>query len=304
MTFLLGNWLFVGLGFITGTALGSFVKVLADRSLEKKTFTGRSYCVHCQKQLAWYDLFPVLSFLFLGGKCRYCHKRIGKEYWLVEVAVGLLVAVVFGTLSPTFPGVDNPFRLAIFLSGLIFQTFFVTILVALAITDYKRMLIPDRIIIPATFISLGLQIADKLVKVAYIYYFLSLAPLGRLLLPPASDYFGRHVLLTVEPLFWALVSGLAIGGIFWLLILITRGRGMGGGDVKLGAFLGLSLGFPNSLVAVMVAFLVGALFSVGLIISGKKHLGQTIPFGPFLVLGGILALLFGTQIIDWYLKMM
>ncbi len=260
--------------------------------------------MHCHEQLAWYDLFPVLSFLCLRGKCRYCHKKIDKEYLFVELAMGLLMAVVFGNLISAFPGADDPFRLTIFSSTLVLQAFFVTVLAALAITDYKRMLIPDRIIIPAIWGVLGLQVIDKLVKVWYLYYFLSLAPLGRLLLPPHSDYFTRHVLITLEPLLWAIASGLVIGGLFWLLIVITHGRGMGGGDVKLGAFLGFALGFPNSLVAIMVAFISGALFSVGLIIFGKKHFGQTIPFGPFLVLGGILALLLGSQIIEWYLRML
>ncbi len=94
-----------------------------------------------------------------------------------------------------------------------------------------------------------------------------------------------------------------IGGFFWGLIIITRGKGMGGGDVKLGAFMGLMLGFPQSLIALILSFLTGAIFSMILIIFGKKHFGQTIPFGPFLVIGSLVALFWGNQIIDWYLHL-
>ena len=76
---------------------------------------------------------------------------------------------------------------------------------------------------------------------------------------------------------------------------------MGGGDVKLGVFMGVMLGFPQAFFALVLSFLTGALFSVGLIVSGRKHFGQTIPFGPFLVLGSLIILFWGRQIVDWYL---
>lgn len=85
------------------------------------------------------------------------------------------------------------------------------------------------------------------------------------------------------------------------LIVVTGGKGMGGGDVKLGAFMGLALGFPGSLVALAIAFLSGAIVSLILIISGKKHFGQVIPFGPFLVLGSLIALFWGDWLTLWYL---
>ena len=97
--------------------------------------------------------------------------------------------------------------------------------------------------------------------------------------------------------------GLLIGGFFWALIIITKGKGMGGGDVKLGAFMGLMLGFPQSLLAIVLSFISGAIFSIFLIIFGKKHFGQAIPFGPFLVFGSLVSLFWGNLIIDWYLHL-
>ena len=97
--------------------------------------------------------------------------------------------------------------------------------------------------------------------------------------------------------------GLLIGGFFMALIIITKGKGMGGGDVKLGAFMGLGLGFPNAPIATMLAFLLGAVVAIVLMVTGKKRFGQSIPFGPFLVLGSLMALFWGSHISNWYLHL-
>lgn len=250
----------IAIGFILGTVLGSFVKALADRSITKKSFWGRSYCPKCRHKLTWYDLSPVISYILLRGRCRYCKKKIGIEYLLVEVVMGILIGFLFWqTLSVA--GGSN------FLLDLISKIFFITILVTLFLTDLKKMLIPDRIILPA--ISIGL-----------IFLLMS------------AEFFVEGVL-----------TGFLIGGFFLGLIIITRGKGMGGGDVKLGAFIGLMLGFPQAIFAIVLSFLIGALFSIALIITGKKHFGQTIPFGPFLVLGSLTMLFWGQEIINWYLAL-
>lgn len=283
------------IGFILGTVLGSFVKALADRSLNKKSFWGRSYCPDCQRALAWYDLLPIISYISLGGKCRYCGDKINLEYLLVEVGMGVLVGLLFGS----FDFAQD--KLLFFLPDLLFKTFFVTVLAILFLTDIKKMLIPDRIILPGIVISIIFIIFITIIKISYLYYYLSQTAVGQKLLPPYSDYFQRHALITAEPFFGSALSAILIGGFFMALIVITRGKGMGGGDVKLGALMGLVLGFPQSLLAVILAFLSGAMVSLILIFGGKKHFGQTIPFGPFLVLGSLITLFWGQQIIDWYL---
>lgn len=240
-------------GFILGTVLGSFVKVLADRSLTKKSFSGRSYCPKCKHNLRWYDLFPVLSFISTGGKCRYCQKKIGVEYPLVEIVMGILVGFLFW----------QSFQSSVLILDLIFKTFFITVLAVLFITDLKKMFIPDRIVIPAIIISL--------------------------------------IYLVLQLLFEPVLMAFLIGSFFMALIIITKGKGMGGGDVKLGVFMGLALGFPQALVALIIAFLSGAIVSLMLIVGGKKHFGQVIPFGPFLVTGSLVALFWGDKILQWYL---
>lgn len=186
---------------------------------------------------------------------------------------------------------------------LIFKIFFVSTLSVLFLTDLKKMLIPNRIVMPAIVIAVAYLILVTLLKVGYLYYYLLQTRIGQLLLPPHSDYLERHAMIIAEPLVWAVVSGLLIAGFFYGLILITKGKGMGGGDVSLGAFIGLGLGFPASLLAVMSAFLFGAIYSIILILLGKKHFGQNIAFGPFLVIGSLTALFWGSKILDWYLHL-
>lgn len=301
-------------GFLLGSVLGSLVKAIADRSLKNKTFWGRSYCPVCKKALRWYDLFPIVSYLLLRGKCRFCKKRIPLDYLLTEIAMGALVGFLFYQSFPAFPPLASIFQLPISISPAIFQLaisvldllfkiFFITVLAIITITDLKDTLIPDRVIFPAILISLAFLVIQTAFKIGYLYYYLTLTALGRLLLPPHSDYFARHTFYNLEPLIFALLAALAIGGFFLGLIIITKGKGMGGGDVKLGALMGLGLGFPNSLLAVTLAFLIGAISAVGLIVAGKKHFGENIPFGPFLVLGSLIALFWGNQIIQWYLNL-
>ena len=244
-------------GFILGTALGSLSKALADRSLNNGSFFGRSFCQNCKKKLNWHDLIPVVSYILLRGRCRYCGDRIGVDYLLVEAVMGILVGFLFW---------QNP-------SDIIFKTFFITILVSLFLTDIKKMLIPDRLIIPSIYIAIFYLIITAVFKVEYI------------------------------PLLWSFLTGGLIGGFFLSLIIITKGKGMGGGDVKLGFFLGLVLGFRSGLLAVMLSFLLGALVSLFLIFAGKKHFGQSIPFGPFLAAGSLTALFFGKEILSFYLNL-
>lgn len=290
------------IGFVLGTILGSLVKALADRSLANKSFLGRSYCPKCKQNLRWYDLLPIASYLILSGKCRYCGDRIGVEYLLVEVGMGLLVGFLFWQAFQNFPYTLNPIPYTLFLLDLIFKTFFITVLAILFLTDIKKMFIPDRIVIPAIWVSITFIIVITVIKIIYLYYYLTQTLLGQKLLL-VTNYFPRHALITVESLVGSVLMALLIGGFFWALIIITKGKGMGGGDVKLGAFIGLSLGFPLSVLAIMLAFLTGAVLSIILLILGRKHFGQSIPFGPFLVLGSLVALFWGSQIVDWYLNL-
>lgn len=294
-------FLIIGFGF--GSILGSLAKALADRSLNRTTFWGRSYCPKCKHKLRPYDLLPIISFLILQGKCRYCHQKIDLNYLIVELILGILIGYLFYSSSNNFPGIEDLSKLVLFGLDLVFKTFSVVVLIILALTDLKKTLIPDRIVIPSIWIALGMLVVQAAYEIWYIYYSLSRTVIGRYLLPPHSDYFRRHVFMVLEQTMESLITSLVIGGFFLLLIIATKGKGMGGGDVKLGAFIGLVLGFPLGILAIFLAFFSGATVSLGLILSSKKKFGQTIPFGPFLVFGSLVSLYWGQLIIDWYLHL-
>lgn len=288
------------LGFILGTILGSLLKVLADRSLTGKSFLGRSFCTSCKKTLAWYDLIPLFSYILLKGRCRYCGKKIGQEYVMVELVSGILIGYLFFTSFPFLSPLSDPLKLILFSSELIFKIFFITILLSLFLTDYKKMLIPDRIILPSIVLSIIFLLFLTVYKIAYLYIYLQGHPIGKYLLPPYNAYFQDRVLSNIEYFFTHLGAGLGLGAFFMLLILITKGKGMGGGDVKLGVLMGIILGVINTIVATMLAFFIGAIFSIILIILRKKTIKSQVPFGPFLVIGSLMALFWGNLIFGWF----
>lgn len=268
-----------GIGFGIGIFLGSLVYCLALRSLTRESFLGRSYCPRCKHILSAYDLLPVFSYLFLQGKCRFCKQQIPFEYLLVEVSVGLLTALLFYLYLPAGFLAGLSWQDLSLLVDLTFKTFIVAILVAILITDLKTGLIPDRITYPAIMIALAYR-------------------LGFLFAPGFSLQNTLN-----QPDFWAILSGLGIMLFFGILIFVTWGRGMGGGDLKIGGFIGLALGFPASILGLMLAFLTGSIVGILLLATKKKHFGQTIPFGPFLATGSLTALFWGKEIINWYLTL-
>ena len=145
-------------------------------------------------------------------------------------------------------------------------------LIVIFVYDLKHYLIPDKVIYPA-------------IGLAFIYNLLRLnLEAGR---------FGLDV-------FW---SALGAAAFFGAVVLMSRGKWMGIGDIKLAFLIGLVLGWPQTLVALFLAFFLGAIIGIGLIISGKKKLSSEVPFGPFLVAGTFLALFCGQNIIDWYLNL-
>lgn len=294
------NWV---LGFIIGICLGSLTKVIADRSLINRSLWGRSYCESCKKKLAWYDLFPVLSYLFLRGRCRYCHKKFSPEYLLIEVFMGLLIAGVFAKLiPPNFLELNLASYVVLGLS-LFMNLVIVITLVSVFLTDFKTGYIPDRITYPSIWIMFVSLISSSSVNIFFLYQSLKSSEIGKYLIPPHSNYFYMHAWDLASPLIYGSIMAVAIGLFFYALIVMTKGKGMGGGDLKLGVFLGLAFGFPYSLVVLMLSFLLGSVAGLGLILIGRKKFGQTLPFGPFLSLSGLIVIFWGGQILNWYLHL-
>ncbi len=294
---------FVVFGFILGSVLGSFVKAVADRSLTKDSFIGRSYCPQCRKTLRWYDLFPVASYLILKGRCRDCQKKIPLEYFLIELLMGVVTGYLFFQfIPPNFLDL-NWQRQILTVGDLLFKVFIAGVLIAALLTDVKKGLIPDRITLPAALIAFIYLLLSSVFKGVVLYQSLVVHPLGKYLLPPQSDYYYRTLFLDITPLWAGLISMVIVVLFFGAIILLTRGRGMGGGDLKLGLLIGLGFGFPNSLMVLLLSFVYGSVVAVGLLLFGKKKFGHTVPFGPFLTLGGLTVLFWGDQIMRWYLSL-
>jgi prepilin signal peptidase PulO-like enzyme (type II secretory pathway) len=247
--------------FFLGLLIGSFLNVLADRlSTGESPFKGRSYCNNCKRTLAWIDLIPVFSFVFLKGKCRYCKASLSVYYPLVEVTTGaLFIAVLF------FLGVESTtFITVITIISAIYLLLIVSALVVIFFADLKYGIIPDGVIVFLFVIALP-----------YLLFV--------------------HNSLFINHLF----SGIGALIFFLFLFLITRGKGMGFGDVKFSFVMGLILGFPGIVVSLYIAFLTGAAIgSILLLWKRQKVFGVKIPFGPFLVFGFIITLFFGDIILE------
>ncbi len=291
------------LGFIVGTFLGSLGYCLALRSLSRETFLGRSYCPGCKSTLRWYDLIPLLSFILTSGKCRYCRKKISKENLFWEIIFGVLISFLFYQQIPRDVLALDQISLIFFATSLIFQTFIICILVIVLITDFKKGLIPDRITLPATIFAFSYILLMVVYRIFLFYEALKASEIGQYLLPPNSSYFQEHALIAAAPLITGIYSAVGLAIFFGSIIFFTKGRGMGGGDFKLAIFIGLVLGFPNALVAVVLAFLTGSAVAIALLLKGKKKFGQTIAFGPFLSLGALIALFWADKIITWYINL-
>lgn len=240
--------------FIFGLCIGSFFNCVIYRLEQKKSINGRSFCPRCKHKLSWSDLFPVFSFLFLNGKCRYCKKKISIQYPLVELFTGIIFVLIFSRY-PVFSA-----------------AYLITIscfLIIIFVYDLKHYIIPDKVLFPAIIIAL-------------IYN----------LIPP---YDIQHIL-------YNFLAAVIASGFFLIIFLVSKGRGMGFGDVKLAVLMGLLLGLPDVLVALFLAFFFGAIIGVILMIFEKKSLKSEIPFGPFLIAGVFITILCGNQIIQWYLN--
>lgn len=257
----------------------------------------------CKHKLAWYDLFPVFSYIMLIGRCRYCHKKIPFSNFFAEISLGVLMVIMLITSNFDVGLLLNPtIQSVIPLSFILFKIFIITILFILLLTDIKTGLLPDKITYPSIGIAMGYWLFVCSFSSWLLYEGLKISSLGKYFLPPYSNYIWTLIYRVWQPALFALIAGIILSLFFAFLIIITKGKGMGWGDCKFVLFIGIALGFPNSIIAVFLAFLTGAIFSIGLIIFGKKHFGQTIPFGPFLSLGAYIALLWGSEILNWYLN--
>lgn len=236
-----------------GLMLGSFVTVVGYRVPRGESIVGpRSRCTTCGSQIAAYDNVPVFSWLLLRGRSRCCDDRISARYPLTEAGLAALYVAVVAV----FWGEGTEIAL-----GLVF----VTMLLAITLTDLDRRIIPNKVLLVAAAAAVVIvSIGDP------------------------SSFPERAI------------AAVAAGGVFFLAALAYP-KGMGLGDVKLAAVMGLFLG-RNVAPALIVALLAGSLVGIAIIArEGAAARKRALPFGPFLALGGVVGLLLGDQLVHLYL---
>ena len=192
--------------FIFGLLVGSFLNAVIWRfDKAESVFRGKSICPHCKHVLSTKDLIPLVSFVLLKGRCRYCEEKISFQYPIVEMATGFIFAFLLWWIGL------NPISLILLwaLSAL---------LIVIFVYDLKHFIIPDTMVFAAIILAGVWQVAQG-------------------------------------GLINGILAGFGAAFFFLILFLISRGRWMGFGDVKLALFMGLFLGWPNILVALFSAFL-------------------------------------------------
>ncbi len=274
--------------FILGLCAGSFVNALVWRvhkqsskngrkhSAKKTTnyqlpttnysiLSGRSVCPNCRHQLSAKELIPLFSWLWLKGRCRHCKKPISAQYPVVELAMGLVFIASYIFWPVEIKGLGET---ALFVSWLLASVG----LLALAVYDYRWMLLPNRILYPTAAVAIA----------------------GRLLFVVSSGE-PKPALLD-----WVLTVAVA-SGIFWLIFHASKGKWIGYGDVRLGLITGSVLSSPlEAFLMIFTASVLGTIFVLPAMISGRQKATARIPYGPFLIAATFVVLLFGQKAIDWY----
>ena len=269
------------MAFVCGSVIGSLSNVAIHRiPLKKSLLNPPSHCPTCETRIAWYDNVPVISWLRLRGKCRHCGIKISPRYIIVEFLSGALyVAVlwVFGympleaeRLAGALPNLSNFTWTIIPILGKAY--IFTTFLLILTFIDLDIGKLPDRLTLPGMIVGFILAFA--------------IFPEG------PREWRSMHIgLMYLDSLY-----GWFLGGAVLYLLATGWKGGMGGGDIKLCAMMGAFLGWKAMIVCLFAGFLLGAIFSVGLMVLKIATMKSKIPFGPYLALGGFLAMLFGKKI--------
>lgn len=264
---------------LLGVCFGSFINALVWRihiqeSLKSKSqkakysiSRGRSMCVHCKHTLEPRDLIPVLSWILLRGKCRYCHKPIPDT-----PVPELLTPALFIFSYVYWPMSFNTEGKVLFVFWLLYLVGFI----ALALYDLRWYILPNRIVFPLMYAA-ALQILIQLV-----FFDLGIKGLEMIILSIAVG-----------------------GGLFYLLFQISSGKWIGGGDVKLGFLIGAVLASPVfSILYIFLAALIGTFVSLPLLATGTAKRSTHLPFGPFLLASTVIVYLFGTSLVGWYTAML
>lgn len=242
--------------FLFGIIFGSFFNVCIYRIPKGENIAfPPSHCAKCEKELKWYDLFPIISYIFLRGKCRYCKDKISIRYPIVELLTGLVYVILFYKFGLTLDFIK--------------YVALISFLIIAAFIDFDTM---------------------------EVYFSLSLVGLA-----------GGITFSIVSIIQGALVKDIVVSMaipliIFGMLIFFTRKmQGIGTGDLEILIIISLYVNCKMIIATIMFSIVMGGIVSIILILNGKRKIH--IPFVPFIALGTFGAVMYGNEIINWYLNL-
>ncbi len=280
--------LYIILFFILGLLFGSFLNLALYRVPKNKSLIfGRSKCDYCNHKLSFTDLIPLFSYILLKGRCKYCKKRLPVYLPLVEFFSALSFALSYFYAFNIYQG-TLPLQKYIFL---VFSLFLSLILVYSFFYDLLYYEIPFKPVIAGYFLWIFYTVFNFFYYRKVFLQSLNDSKLGAYLLQ-TSFLNDRLIFYIKETLTYNLITALLIFLFLLVLHLVTKGRGMGFGDVYFAPLLALISGFPVSIVYFFSSFVLGSLYGLTTIILKKQTLKSRVPFGPFLILGFLLSLTF------------
>jgi leader peptidase (prepilin peptidase)/N-methyltransferase len=252
--------------FVFGAVIGSFLNVCIHRlPREQSIVNPPSHCPHCNERVRWFDNIPLVSFLVLRGKCRYCCAAITPRYFVVE----LLTAVLFLALWWSYGVTWYALIYAVLVAGLIAATFI----------DFEHYIIPDEITLGG--IVLGVLLSG-------------LCPVLH-----GTTMSGAALLRSLAG---AVVGGVTLLVIALAGEKIFKKEAMGMGDVKLLAAIGAFLGWKATLFVVFLSSLLGGVAGLVLVVGKRKEWGSRLPYGPYIALAAVQWLFWGPTAVLWYLR--
>jgi len=252
------------ISIIFGAMIGSFLNVCISR-LPKGESVVRpgSHCPQCNTPIRFYDNIPILSYILLRAKCRYCHAPISVQYPLVEGITALGSFLLFNKFGPSL--------------SYLFYFIFIAALIVITVIDLYHQIIPDVISLPGIVVGLlgaGLGLVGSLV-ISQVTFWASLI----------GVISGGGSLFLVATVYQ------------WLF----KREGMGGGDVKLLAMIGGFLGWKSVILTILLSSFIGSIIGITVMVIKGKDFKYAIPFGPFLAMGAAISLFWGEDLIRWYL---
>ncbi len=260
--------------FIFGSVVGSFLNVCIHRMPKGESVVWpRSHCPHCSKRIPGYDNIPFISYALLGGRCRFCKKKIPLRYPLVELVTAVMFVLLFRHFGLTY----NFFFYVVLACGLIIATF----------VDIKQRIIPDEISIGGMIVGFilssvrGFQLSPFSFNARPL-----LNSLSGIVIGAGIIYFTGRLF---DLVYFKLLKRPPIQG---------ETESMGGGDVKLLAMIGAFLGWQRALVTFFIAPFFGLIVGLITLVRKKDH---TIPYGPFLAMGALISVFWAHKIVRLFL---